>query len=646
MTTKSIKKSKNKTMKKFYITTTIPYANAPPHIGFAMEIIQADVIARWHKLLGEEVFFLTGTDEHGSKNYRMAKEAGLTPQQFVDKNSLYFKELTEKFNITNNFFIRTTDKKIHWPGVFDIWKLLEKNGDIYKKKYTGCYCTGCERFVTEKDLVDGKCSDHPNLEVEEISEENYFFRLSKYSDKIRSLVEKDKLKIFPEKWKNNFLGLIKDGLTDVSFTREKKHLPWGIPVPGDENQVMYVWPDALTNYLTGVGYPDKKYKKYWPADVHLVGKDMLRFHAGIWPGMLLSAGLPLPREIIVHGFLVVGGQKMSKSLGNVIAPLEMVKKYDTDSIRYFLMRTIPFGDDGNFTEDALTQRHNDELANKLGNLVSRISTLTEKYGIEKTENKLLKKLNLKEIETHFKNYELDKALNEIFAFIDACNEYTQNKKPWETQDKKVLYELADSIKAFSILLWPFIPSTSEKIAQQFGFEIKLENIDKPLNTKHKIVKGEILFTKILTNLSSSSSTQSVERKKIEVEKKEEKINKQPEVKEIMAGVGTVNFADWEKIDLRVAQIKKVEDIEGADKLYKLTINVGELGERVICAGIKQFYTKEKLKNKKIIVFANLAPRMMRGIESQGMLLAASSEDHKKVLLLSPDEGAEPGMRVS
>jgi methionyl-tRNA synthetase len=481
--------------KKFYITTTIPYANAPPHIGFALEIIQADVLARWNSLNEKEVFFLTGTDEHGVKNYQTAKEQGLGTQEFVDKNSAEFRKLTKVLNISNNYFIKTTDKKIHWPGVIKLWNALLEKGDIYKKKYTGTYCSGCERFVTEKDLVNGKCPNHINLKIEKISEENYFFRLSKYSDKIKKLIESDKLKIRPEKWKNDFLSLIKDGLTDVSFSRDKEHLPWGIPVPKDSNQVMYVWPDALTNYLTGIGFPDKKYEKYWPVDVHVVGKDMLRFHTGIWPGMLLSAELPLPKEVIVHGFLTAEGQKMSKSLGNVIDPIKLTEKYSADSIRYVLIRAIPFGEDGDFSEKTLVDRHNNELANKLGNLVLRVSTLAEKYGIKKTENKLLKKLKLKEIERLIENYELDKALNEIFAFIDNCNEYVQTNKIWETKDKEKLYELIDSIKAIAILLWPFIPLTSEKIASQFGFKIKFNEIEKPFAVK-KIKKGEILFKKI------------------------------------------------------------------------------------------------------------------------------------------------------
>ena len=482
----------------FYITTTIPYVNAPPHIGHALEFVQADVLARWNRLEGRDVFFLSGTDEHGTKNYQAAKKQGLNPKDFVAKNSGFFKELLKLLNISNNYFIRTIDNKVHWPGVIKMWNELVKKNDIYKKKYTGNYCTGCERFITEKDLVNGKCPDHPTTKIEILSEENYFFRLSKYSDEIKKRINSGEFVIYPNKWKNDFLSLIKKGLQDVSFSREKKHLPWGIPVPGDENQVLYVWPDALTNYLTGIGFPNKKYKKYWPADIHLVGKDMLRFHAGIWPGMLLSAGIPLPKKLIVHGFLTINGKKMSKSTGNVVDPIELAKKYNVDSIRYFLLRSVPFGDDGDFSEKALIERYNNELADKLGNLISRVSALAEKYGIQKTENKLLKKLNLQKIEKLFENYEFDKTLNEIFAFIDVCNEYVQNKKPWETQDKRILYELTDSIKAITILLWPFIPSTSEKIAKQFGFKVdknSFKEIKKPLK-ENKIKKGEILFRKI------------------------------------------------------------------------------------------------------------------------------------------------------
>tara|TARA_Y100000034_G_scaffold86874_1_gene104159 strand:- start:645 stop:2114 length:1470 start_codon:yes stop_codon:yes gene_type:complete len=483
---------------KYYITTTIPYTNGPPHIGHALEIIQTDIIARWHRLLGKKVFFLTGTDEHGVKNYQTAKKENLPTQEFVDKNSNFFRELTKKANISNDYFIKTTDKKVHWPGVIEVWNTLIKNGDLYKKKYTGKYCTGCERFITEKELEDEKCLDHPNLKIETLSEENYFFKLSKYSEKIKKVVQSKELEITPTKWKNDFLSLIKDGLTDVSFSRDKKHLPWGVPVPNDDDQVLYVWGDALTNYLTGIGFPDKKYKEYWPADVHVVGKDMLRFHSGIWPGMLLSLKLPLPKKIIVHGFLTVDGKKMSKSLGNVVSPLKLLEKYNADSLRYHLARSVPFGDDGDFSEQSLVDRHNNELADKLGNLVSRVSTLAEKYGLSASDkNELDSSATLFSVKKHFSSFELDKALNDIFAFLDSCNEYIQHKKPWETKDTKDLYQLSNAIKDAAILLSPFIPSTCEQISKVFNFSLTLKDLEAPLPVS-KIKKSPILFKKITT----------------------------------------------------------------------------------------------------------------------------------------------------
>jgi methionyl-tRNA synthetase len=489
---------------KFYITTTIPYANAPPHIGFALEIVQADVLARWNKLKGRQVFFLTGTDEHGTKNYQTAKSLNLTPQAFVDKNAAHFKELTKVLNISNDYFIRTTDKKVHWPGVIHLWKILAKKGDIYKKKYTGYYCSGCERFITEKDLKDGKCPNHPNIEVEKVSETNYFFKLSKYSDKITKLVETGKLRIRPVRWKNNFLSLIKDGLYDVSFSRDKEHLPWGIGVPGDKEQVMYVWCDALTNYLTGIGFPNKKYKKFWPADVHAVGKDMLRFHAGIWPGMLLSAGIPLPKEIIVHGFLTVNGHKMSKSLGNVISPIKLVEKYPADAIRYLLIREIPFGEDGDFSEKTLIARINGELLSDIGNLVSRVLTLAErakKSGIKpKGKSVLDKKLKLNKIEKYMDDLELHHALDEIMNFVRATNKYINENEPWKQEGKALantIYNLLESLRIIAILIQPFMPATAEKINKQIGIKTKPLLKDckfKPWKGKPK--KGEHLFEKV------------------------------------------------------------------------------------------------------------------------------------------------------
>ncbi len=473
--------------KKFYVTTAIDYVNAKPHIGHAFEKVLADALIRWKKLEGKETWFLTGTDDNAQKNEKAAKAAGISTREFVDKNSQAFVELCKKLNVKYDRFIRTTDKD-HIKTSQEVFKKVYDNGDIYKGKYTGLYCEGCEEFKTEKELVDGKCPEH-HIEPKIISEEAYFFKLSKYQKDLIKFIPKY---IVPESKANEILARLKsEDLRDLDVTR--KGLDWGIDVPIDKNFKIYVWFDALLNYYTGSG----KNHENWPADVHVVGKGINWFHSVIWPAMLMSAKIELPKKLLVHGYLNIKGQKMSKSLGNVIDPLNLVKKYGTDPVRYSLLRSSIF-DDTDYSEEILIQRNNTELANKLGNLVARTSGLIEKYGLEKTENKLLKKLKLSEIKSKTKTLEFDKALNEIFAFIDICNEYVQKTKPWETHDKKVLYELADSIKAIAVLLWPFIPETSEKIAEQFNFKIEnLDDISKPLKVaKDKIKKGEILFKKI------------------------------------------------------------------------------------------------------------------------------------------------------
>ena len=479
------------TKKKFYVTTAIDYPNAEPHIGHAYQKIVADVLARWHKLLEDDVWFLTGTDEHGKKIQESAEKSGKTPKEFVDKMVLKFQEAWKSLNIEPNRFIRTTDKD-HEKLVQEFIKKCNKNGDIYKGFYEGLYCTPCEAYYTEKDLINNECPFHPGKKITSIKEESYFFKLSKYQKFLLEHYKKYPEFILPAERRNEIIKRVEEGLKDLSISRTS--FSWGIPFPLDKKHIVYVWMDALYNYISGSG----KNQKYWPADIHLLGKDNSWFHCVYWPAFLKSAEYKLPKTIFVHGFLTFNGQKISKSLGNVISPKFLAEKYGADAIRYFVCRQFPFaeGDDGDFSEKALIDRYNNELADKLGNLISRVSTLIEKNGIEKTENKLLKKLKLKEIEKLFNNYELDKSLNDIFAFIDECNSYIQNKKPWETKDKKVLYEVADSIKTIAILLWPFIPETSEKIAKQFGFKIELKEIKKPLNEKNKIVKGEILFKKI------------------------------------------------------------------------------------------------------------------------------------------------------
>jgi len=480
---------KSRREKKFYVTTAIDYVNAEPHIGNAYQKIIADILARWHRLSGENVFFLTGTDEHGQKLSRSAKNAGMDEKEFVGKMSKKFKEAWDKLHIKYDRFIRTTDSD-HEKLVQEFIKKVDEKGDIYKGVYEGLYCVDCEAFYPEKDMVNGECPFHPGKKIEQFTEATYYFRLKKYQDKLLELYKKNPEFILPKERRNEIVNFVKEGLQDLSITRT--NVKWGIPFPLDKKHVVYVWFDALLNYLTGSG----KKHEFWPADVHLLGKDNGRFHAVIWPAMLMSAGYELPKTVFIHGFLTVNGHKISKSLGNAISPNYLVEKYGPDSIRYFIARNFVFGRDGDFNEKHLTERHNNELADKLGNLVSRVSTLAEKYGLEKTENQLLKKLRLKEIEDHIKNYEFDKALNFIFEFIDLCNEYVQEKKPWETHDKKVLYRLLDSIKAIAILLWPFMPETSEKIAKLLNFKIKnFEQIRKPVEFR-KIKKAEILFTKI------------------------------------------------------------------------------------------------------------------------------------------------------
>ena len=454
--------------KKFYITTAIDYVNAQPHIGHAYEKVLADAIARYHRQKGERVFFLTGTDENAQKNVIAAKEKGISTKKFIDENSKTFIELCKKLNISNDDFIRTTEER-HKKTVQQIFKKVYEKGEIYKGSYEGLYCEGCECFVTEKDLVDGKCPEH-NKKPILLSEKAYFFKLSKYKDNIEKFIRSY---IIPEARRKEILSRLKEeGLKDLCVSRT--NLDWGIDSPIDKNFKVYVWFDALVNYVSASN-------GNWPADLHVVGKGINWFHSVIWPAILLSAGYELPKKLLVHSYLNIKGQKISKSLGNVINPLELVKKYGTDSVRYSLLRCSVL-EDSDYSEEILIERHNNELANKLGNLISRVATLAEKYGTEKGENKLLKKLRTREIEKYFEEYRIDRALSQIFAFIDLCNEYVQEKKPWETHDKKVLYELVESIKEIGKLLFPFIPKTSEKIVKQFKND--------------KIKKREILFRKI------------------------------------------------------------------------------------------------------------------------------------------------------
>ncbi|MFA5854712.1 MAG: methionine--tRNA ligase [Candidatus Gracilibacteria bacterium] len=499
-------------MSKFYITNAIPYVNAAPHMGHALELCEGDALARYHEMIGDDVYFLVGTDEHGSKIQQVAKDKGVAPAEFVEGISATFIEMTRAFGARNNNFLRTTSD-LHKRGAQKFWEMLEKAGDLYEKEYEGNYCTGCETFVLDKDAEksteDGAGSDASyglcpihKKPLTHLKEKNLFFRLSKYSDQIREKVLSGELTILPESRRNEFLSVLKDGLQDVSFSRPLKTLSWGIPVPGKPDQVMYVWCDALTNYLTALGFADDDplWRELWPADVHLIGKDIIRFHCGIWIGMLISAGLPLPKAIYVHGFITHNGQKMSKSLGNTVDPMEILVKFGVDSVRYYLLREIPSDDDGDYSEERFRALYQDELQHTIGNLVRRVMTLAIKNfeGARPKSNGLIDGVDVeikKAWDTYhaeFKAFRIKEALEAMVSLARFANLYVDTKKPWEMvktdkeQAEIVLGNLVLICKALGEMLKPIIPVTSEKILSQIG--------------EDKLTLGEVLFPALVESL--------------------------------------------------------------------------------------------------------------------------------------------------
>lgn len=604
--------------KTFFITTPIYYVNAPPTIGSAYSTIVADVLARWHRLKKIDTFFLTGLDENSSKTVKAAKEKNYTNiQKYTNDMARIWKEVWKRLNISYDNFIRTTDPK-HKKIAQNYFNKVYKKKDIYLGTYEGLYCEGCEEFKRGLDLKNGLCPYHKTTPIK-IKEQNYFFKLSKYQNKLINLIEKNKKFILPESRREEILNFIKTGLHDLSVSRP--NLEWGIDVPFDKKQKLWVWFDALLNYKTGVN------KRYWKDQViHLVGKDIQKFHCIIWPAILLSTREPLPTTVFSHGFFTINGQKISKSLGNAIGPIELANKYSVDALRYYLIREIPFGQDGDFSENALKNRLNNELANDLGNLLSRTLTLVEKFFDKKIkkgkiDSKLKNKLNFKKIDSLIENINPTEALSEIWRFIKEVNKYINDKKPWENEKerKDVLYTALDSLRIIALLLFPFIPDTSEKINKQLN--IKLTNFKDAkfgLLKEGKINKGEILFKKI-------------EEQKIK-EFKNNEIKQKPMVK----------YEDFQKLEIKVGKIKSAKEHPNADKLLILEVDTGDRVRQIV-AGIKGHYTLEELKGKEIVVLTNLEPRDLRGFKSEGMLLAAS--DDNKIVILKPEKEIKPGSGV-
>ncbi len=494
---------------KFYVTTAIAYANSKPHIGHALEIIQADIVARFHRLLGKNVFFQTGTDEHGTKNWKTAKKQGKEIKKFLDENVAFFKDLYKKLGISYDNFIRTTDKKIHFPGAKKLWEELAKSGDIYKKQYQGLYCSGCEAFKTERELKNRRCPNHPTIDIEIVKEENYFFKLSKYKDKVTKAIKSGKYDVIPEIRKNEILSFLETA-KDISFSRPKTSLPWGISVPGDDKHVMYVWCDALSNYITGIGYgrDAKQFKQLWPADSHIIGKDILRFHAAFWPAMLMSAKIELPKELFVHGLVLSKGTKMSKSSRNVIEPFKQIEKYGAELFRFYLAAAMPIGADGDYSEEIVTEKINSELVANLSNFCYRVLSFANKNfnsEIKKLDNdNVIKEITSRfdEIKKAYEGYDFKKAVDRILAVSSLGNKYFQDKEPWklinEDKDKAhaVIGTCANIIKNLAILIKPVMPENAGRLEKQLGLRnLKWKDLGFDLKNK-KIGKAEILVRKI------------------------------------------------------------------------------------------------------------------------------------------------------
>ena len=643
--------------KKFYITTAIAYTSRKPHIGNTYEIVLTDAIARYRRLVGDDVFFLTGTDEHGQKIENYASEAGITPQKYVDSVAGEIRTIWDLMNTSYDKFIRTTDD-YHVKAVQKIFKKLYEQGDIYKSEYEGLYCTPCESFFTETQLVDGKCPDC-GREVTKTREEAYFFKMSKYADKLMKHIEEHPEFIHPESRKNEMINnFLKPGLQDLCVSRTS--FKWGVPVTFDDNHVIYVWIDALSNYITALGYdPDgsgELYNKYWPADVHIIGKDILRFHTIYWPIMLMALGEELPRQVFGHPWLLAGNDKMSKSKGNVIYADDLAEYFGVDGVRYYVLSEMPYAQDGNITYETIIERYNSDLANILGNLVNRTIAMSNKYfggivedmGVYEDVDSELKGEALacvKEVDKLMEQFHVADSLDAIINLARRCNKYIDETTPWalakdegkKDRLKTVLYNLTESIRFISVLISPFLPATAEEILRQLNCDIKdyetLSQFGKIANG-HKVNEAQIIFSRIDTEKKLAEIEQDIDKK----------YGKKEEEKKQIEGLAEIGIEDFSKVELRVAKILTCEPIKKSKKLLKLTVNDGEK-ERQVCSGIAPWYKPEDLIGKKVVLVANLKPVKLCGEESFGMILAAScSEDSVKVLFL--DDSIPEGSRIS